>query len=183
MSDIVEPMVGNIEGGTEIISTEDMVGNLVELNVGMDGWNEGHAWDGVEECGWIACGTCTGDEGKTVDEARPEWCMCEVRRAPCKYRVRSNCVDGELKGTQQTENNSSKEHTGWEGEKPIIWEAREGEKECVQSMEVLENDGIKGTQSVVDVTGIVENMNTLILEEESLKGEVDGIVPVLWCRS
>ena len=39
----------NVEGGTEIISTEDMVGNVVELNEGMDGWNEGHASDGVED--------------------------------------------------------------------------------------------------------------------------------------
>ena len=78
VSDIVEPMVGNIEGGSEIISTEDMVGNVVELNVGMSGWNKGHAWDGVEEMGYTACGKCIGNEELEWNEDEPEWCQCKT---------------------------------------------------------------------------------------------------------
>ena len=39
VSDIIEPMVGTIEGGTEVISTEDMTANIEEMNEEMDGWN------------------------------------------------------------------------------------------------------------------------------------------------
>ena len=37
VSDILEPMVGTIQGGTEVISTEDMVANVEEVNKGMEG--------------------------------------------------------------------------------------------------------------------------------------------------
>ena len=38
VSDIVEPLAGTIEGGAEIISSEDMVAEVLELNKGMEGW-------------------------------------------------------------------------------------------------------------------------------------------------
>ena len=45
VSDIIEPLAGTIEGGKEIISTEDMEAHLEDLNESMAGWHEGMAWN------------------------------------------------------------------------------------------------------------------------------------------
>ena len=49
VSDIMEPLVGNIKDGKEVISTEDMLANVRVTNHGMEGWHPGHASDGVHE--------------------------------------------------------------------------------------------------------------------------------------
>ena len=41
VSDLAEPMVETIEGGAEVISCEDMLPNVENLNDDMDGWHKG----------------------------------------------------------------------------------------------------------------------------------------------
>ena len=46
VSDIMEPLVGNIQCGKEVISTEDMIANALTVNEGMVGWSYTHTWHG-----------------------------------------------------------------------------------------------------------------------------------------
>ena len=41
LSDILEPIVGTLEGGEEVISTEDLLARIDELNMKFKGWYEG----------------------------------------------------------------------------------------------------------------------------------------------
>ena len=54
VSDVLEPMVGTLEGGFEVISTEDMVANIEGVNSEMVGWTKSIAWEGVVENNLIA---------------------------------------------------------------------------------------------------------------------------------
>ena len=38
ISDILEPMIGRVTGGGEVISTEDNLANLEDINILMEGW-------------------------------------------------------------------------------------------------------------------------------------------------
>ena len=49
VSDIIEPMVGTMEGGFEVISNEDMIAKLEGVNYHMRDWTTSHAWEGVRE--------------------------------------------------------------------------------------------------------------------------------------
>ena len=103
VSDMMEPLVGNIEGGKEVISTEDMIANVMESNDGMEDWDEGHAWDEVWEEEYVACGRCIGSSAYEWDESHPELCKCEHEDSKYgvnkKYRVRSGVIS-KFKGTQ-----------------------------------------------------------------------------------
>ena len=58
VSDLTEPLVGNIDGGQEIIFTEDKVGKFMFLNEDNEGWTDIMAWEGVTEDNVSACGKC-----------------------------------------------------------------------------------------------------------------------------
>ena len=96
VSDIVEPLAEGVVGGTEVISTEDMVAQVIDTNDGMVGWNKLHAWDEVQEGGYSACGVCEGDAEYTWDIGNPEWCKCIgcfcEQTNDGKYRVKGNVL-------------------------------------------------------------------------------------------
>ena len=66
LSEFVEPLVDAYEGGSEVISSEDYMAHVEELNEGNTGWNKWSWWDGkkyvredenvIEE--YIACSVC-----------------------------------------------------------------------------------------------------------------------------
>ena len=66
VSDVLEPLVGTIEGGTEVISGEDMLARVDRLNDDNRGWSKTSWWEGQGGDRYVACGTCIG--GGNVSE-------------------------------------------------------------------------------------------------------------------
>ena len=64
-----------MEQGAEIISNEDMLGNLENLNERMKKWHPGMAWNGVCEGKYYACGNCVGTKDGW-NNGKPEVCTC-----------------------------------------------------------------------------------------------------------
>ena len=58
VSDLTEPLVGNIECGCEVISMQDMMGEVILVNEDMKGWSESMVWEGIVEDKLVACGQC-----------------------------------------------------------------------------------------------------------------------------
>ena len=61
VSDILEPLAENLVDGVEVISTEDLLALVEELNLSMKGWNSLSWWAGWEEDGYVVCDKCEGD--------------------------------------------------------------------------------------------------------------------------
>ena len=108
IDDIVEPLAEIVKGGTEVISTKDMVAQVKGSNNGVAGWNNTHAWDGVMEAGFTACGKCEGSEGYSWSIDEPELCTCDCKCGTTldeRYRIKGNVFsktkggETELKGT------------------------------------------------------------------------------------
>ena len=58
VSDILEPMVGRVKGGCEVISTEDTLARFEDITTSGRGWMSISWWEGVSQDGWVACGVC-----------------------------------------------------------------------------------------------------------------------------
>ena len=76
VSDILEPLVGTLEGGTEVISTEDMLALIDELNTKFSGWHDYEWWEGMKEGQFVASSRCPGNIYHVWDEDEPERCTC-----------------------------------------------------------------------------------------------------------
>ena len=76
LSDILEPIVENIPGGEEVISTEDFLARIDELNLKFKGWNKNSWWENIMEGDFQCCGKCDGDELRPFNIDEPEWCSC-----------------------------------------------------------------------------------------------------------
>ena len=76
VSDLLDPVVAQYEGGKEVISTEDMVARLEISNEGNTGWSSTSFWRGLCEGEYRACMTCAGTEGCIWDDENPELCTC-----------------------------------------------------------------------------------------------------------
>ena len=76
ISDVVEPMVGLMKRGREVISTEDLLAKIEKLNKSMSDWTPLSWWEGKESNGYISCGTCVGETEYNFDENNPEMCCC-----------------------------------------------------------------------------------------------------------
>ena len=61
VSDMIEPMVGRIEGGREIISVEDFLAGVDGLNLTNKDWTPGGWWEGKTNGNYVACGSCMGN--------------------------------------------------------------------------------------------------------------------------
>ena len=46
VSELVEPLVARYEGGREVISTEDLLARVVEMNEANKGWSKWSWWEG-----------------------------------------------------------------------------------------------------------------------------------------
>ena len=62
VSEIIEPVVETFVGGLEIISTEDMLAHIDELNEKNENWTPGGWWETMDDEHYKACGKCLGDE-------------------------------------------------------------------------------------------------------------------------
>ena len=85
VSDILDPVVELVEGGKEIISTEDMVAKVEMLNDKMKDWNPGKYWAGMVEEDMIACDECVGTDIGEYSRGTPELCECEVNDGIDEY--------------------------------------------------------------------------------------------------
>ena len=98
LSDILEPLVGTIQEGVEVISTEDLLARVDSLNKDFTGWTSSSWWEGKEFLNYIACGTCVGTEdiGKPVPNEPESDDMCGCGRPdnpePGKIRTTSTYV-------------------------------------------------------------------------------------------
>ena len=77
VSDLIEPMVGRIEGGREIISGEDLLARVDKINVENRGWTPVSWWAGKNSGNFEACELCIGDDEYVWDEGEPELCKCK----------------------------------------------------------------------------------------------------------
>ena len=68
ISDVVEPMVGLMKRGREVISTEDLLAKIEKLNKSMSDWTPLSWWEGKARNGYISCGTCVGKTDYNFDE-------------------------------------------------------------------------------------------------------------------
>ena len=69
-------MVGTLEGGTEVISTEDLLASIDELNLKFKGWQNYQWWEGKIARSYKACSMCPGSILYVWDEDNPELCLC-----------------------------------------------------------------------------------------------------------
>ena len=76
ISDLIEPMVGRLKGGREIISLEDLLARIDKLNLLNKGWTTTKWWEGKTSGKYIACGNCMGREDYIWEEELPELCNC-----------------------------------------------------------------------------------------------------------
>ena len=78
VSDILEPLVGVIEGGREIISCEDMLARVEKINTRNRDWNPNSWWEGKTAGAYEACSRCVGRVFPTYDinGEIPELCDC-----------------------------------------------------------------------------------------------------------
>ena len=67
ISDILEPIVGTIEGGVEVISGEDMLAKVDRLNETNQGWSKYSWWEGQTVDEYVSCGTCGGSSRDDED--------------------------------------------------------------------------------------------------------------------
>ena len=76
VSDILEPMVGRVVGGCEVISTEDALANLEDISSSMKGWTSSSWWDGLKDGAYEACGKCSSMKEYEWSKEDPAWCRC-----------------------------------------------------------------------------------------------------------
>ena len=80
VSDIIEPMVGRVEGGKEVISTEDTLASFEDINIRMVGWTNTSWWEGQVVDSVVACGKCSSEDNYVWNEDSPDPCRCENDR-------------------------------------------------------------------------------------------------------
>ena len=74
VSDFVEPVVDSFEGGLEIISTEDMLARLDEINKRLEDWTPYSWWEGLTDGDFTACSNCIGEDEFEFSVQKPELC-------------------------------------------------------------------------------------------------------------
>ena len=75
VSDLIEPVVSTIEGGEEVISTEDLLADIEELNSSNEEWSSISWWEGKTADKYIGCGKFE-DDIKKVQYSTPSLCRC-----------------------------------------------------------------------------------------------------------
>ena len=78
ISEIVEPLVDEFEGGFETISTEDMQARFIGLNEVNEDWTTKKWWRGKtdEDGHFMACNLCEDDPKYEYNVSQPELCRC-----------------------------------------------------------------------------------------------------------
>ena len=139
LSDVIEPIVDNMEEGNEAISTEDFVASLMELNTKMEEEAKKDRWDGKVdmEGKFEACGDCMGDENYDYDEDKPELCYCKKAGNSTKT---STAPQNSIKPEEEVA-----QETSPRGECECIKEYYENGREEMEGLceEILETLGIE----------------------------------------
>ena len=86
ISETLEPVVDSYRGGFEVISTEDLIAKLSELNRSLEGWEKNKWWEGVIEGRYMTCYKCEGSEKYIFDENKPELCSCTSEDGSKEYQ-------------------------------------------------------------------------------------------------
>ena len=81
ISDIMEPIVETLEGGEEVISSEDLQANLEGLNKDNKEWHSRTWWGTIWDDDVEACIECESDEGYEYDINNPDLCRCSNSKA------------------------------------------------------------------------------------------------------
>ena len=76
VSDVLEPMVGRVTGGYEVISTEDTLARLEDVSESMRDWTPSSWWEGRVFEGWTACSKCVSLADYVWNEDKPSLCRC-----------------------------------------------------------------------------------------------------------
>ena len=76
-----------LRGGLEIISTEDMLARLDDLNKRKEDWTSNSWLEGHTEDNLVTCSTCVSEEEYVFDENNPERCKCDM---VCKFRAQND---------------------------------------------------------------------------------------------
>ena len=76
VSDILEPLVGMVEGGREVISMEDLAARIEDMNTAQEGWTSSSWWEGMVYGDLIACGKCNGSQDYIWQDGQPDRCRC-----------------------------------------------------------------------------------------------------------
>ena len=79
ISDILEPMVGRVTEGCEVISTENALATFEEKNEAMVGWTSTSWWEDKTVENFVACGKCASLDSYEWNEDKPDVCRCEDR--------------------------------------------------------------------------------------------------------
>ena len=146
VSDILEPMVGRVEGGQEVISTEDSLSSFEDINENMKGWTSTSWWEGQSFENLVACGKCGPEDSYVWSEDKPDVCRCsdEVQGVDSGTDVNQTqpVGRGEVQGVASRTIRCTysyvrtKRRLNWE--KNMEWE--EDEDRILDSTEVLAED-------------------------------------------
>ena len=101
ISDLVEPLVDTFDGGREVISTEDLIANIEDLNSRMEGWTKFSWWEGQKWGEYEACGSCIGEWNAVFCENQPELCRCDGAVTKSREKI---VTSGMRTGDQVTSN-------------------------------------------------------------------------------
>ena len=89
VSDILEPLVGTIEEGVEVISGEDMLARVDRMNEKFEGWTKHSWWEGKTSGNYVACGTCGGKDGILDERVEQNLCTCGRLDEPSPGKIRT----------------------------------------------------------------------------------------------
>ena len=131
VSDILEPLVGRVQGGQEVISTEDTIAQLEGINQKMVGWTSTSWWEGVVHVEYVACGNCRSNEEYLWSEDNPDLCRCSEA---VEIHDEAASMDG-----MRCTNDYVRTLRRLEWEKSMDWSA-DDEDRMVCSTEVLPED-------------------------------------------
>ena len=100
VSEILEPVADSYKGSHEVISTEDLIAQLLKVDKSLEGWSKLNWWEGVEYENYVTCGKCPGSVLYKYDETNPELCNCEQ---VVRGSLRGEVETGPLKLTTENE--------------------------------------------------------------------------------
>ena len=173
VSDILDPVVSNYEGGREIISTEDMLARSERMNTENEGWSERSYWGDLETDEYKACTTCRGEEGYTWDEGMPEVCTC-AEMDGISEDGKVMITMGAMKGLRRKlwedrvgwdESNLDMEYTG-------VQVLHEDLQDQTNPMVLIGTD-VESLYPSLDISQVVEDVGRAILESTIVWQDID----------
>ena len=173
VSDILDPVVNNYDGGHEVISTEDMLAETEIMNCNNEGWHELSYWGGMVMGEYEACQVCSGQGPLMRMDEEPELCNCEDMDG-ISDEGRVLVTMGAMKRLKRLqwelevgwdEKNTTMEYTGNE----VCHE--DLQDQCVPM--VLIGTDVVNLYPSLDITRVVEDVQQAILDSKITWREID----------